>query len=77
MDAIQLLTSTSNMQWDYDQDADVLYISAGKPQAAVGVDLGDGLVLRYSEDKSAIVGLTVIGLKSRLEQSEVAVSISE
>ncbi len=58
------------MQWDYDQEADVLYMSVGDPQPALGIDIGEGLVLRYSETQSAIVGLTVIGLKSRLEQTQ-------
>jgi uncharacterized protein YuzE len=29
-----------NLQWDYDAEADVLYISIGKPQNAEGVDIG-------------------------------------
>ncbi|MGB7250969.1 MAG: DUF2283 domain-containing protein, partial [Phormidesmis sp.] len=58
------------MDWNYDQKADVLYISVGEPQPALGIDIGEGLILRYSEAQSAIVGLTVIGLKSRLEQTQ-------
>ena len=70
MDTAQLLNPNLKMQWDYDPEADVLYMSVGEPQPALGVDIGDGLVLRYSEAQSAIVGLTVIGLKSRLQQTQ-------
>jgi uncharacterized protein YuzE len=75
MDATQLLDPTLKMNWDYDQEADVLYLSLGEPQPAVGVDIGEGLVLRYSEIQSAIVGLTVIGLKSRLEQTQQVIPL--
>ncbi|MEO1396849.1 MAG: DUF2283 domain-containing protein [Cyanobacteria bacterium J06634_5] len=70
MEIAQLLNPNLQMQWDYDPNADVLYMSVGEPQPALGVDIGEGLVLRYSETQSAIVGLTVIGLKSRLEQTQ-------
>ena len=32
----------------------------------MGVDIGDGLVLRYDETSREMVGLTVIGLRDRL-----------
>lgn len=68
MDATQLLNPNLQMKWDYDQEADVLYMSMGDPQPALGFDIGEGLVLRYSEAQAKIVGLTVVGLKSRLDQ---------
>ena len=52
--------------WSYDQGADVLYLSFGAPRPAVGVDIGEGLVLRYDETQREVVGLTVIGLHDRL-----------
>ncbi|MEM8505028.1 MAG: DUF2283 domain-containing protein [Cyanobacteria bacterium P01_D01_bin.1] len=76
MDATQLLNSNLPMQWDYDQDADVLYMSVGQPQPALSVDIGEGLVLRYSEAQSAIVGLTTIGLQSRLEKAQEPIFMS-
>jgi hypothetical protein len=44
----------------------VLYLSIGKPKAAVGVDIGEGMVVRYDEKEKSVVGLTVIGLRARL-----------
>ncbi len=52
--------------WEYDPEADVLYLSVGEPRPAVGIDIGDGLVLRYDEARNEVVGLTVIGLRERL-----------
>jgi uncharacterized protein YuzE len=52
--------------WEYDEAADVLYLSLGDPGPAVGVDLGEGIVLRYDECRQEVVGLTLIGLRARL-----------
>ncbi len=66
MDAVRILDKPGNLTWDYDEDADVLYISVGEPKPAIGVDVGDGLILRYDEKKHEVVGLTVIGVRDRL-----------
>ena len=52
----------------YDGEADTLYISFGKPRPAVGIDMGDGVVVRYDEKAKEVVGLTIIGVGRRLEQ---------
>ena len=54
------------LNWDYDAEADVLYLSIGEPQPALGVDIGEGVILRYDEAHNEVVGLTLIGLRSRL-----------
>ena len=68
MEAMSIFRDTQPMSWDYDEAADVLYLSVGDPQPAVGVDIGDGIVLRYDEGRQEVVGLTLIGLKARLMQ---------
>ena len=55
-----------NVEWDYDDGADVLYISFGKPKPVIGVDVGKGVILRYDEKEKKIVGMTIIGLKGML-----------
>jgi uncharacterized protein YuzE len=52
----------------YDGEADVLYISVGKPRPAVGVDIGEGVIVRWGEKKKEIVGLTIIGLRACLTE---------
>jgi uncharacterized protein YuzE len=66
MDAVTILEEPQDLQWDYDEDADVLYLSISEPQPAVGIDIGEGLVLRYDEVEQNVVGLTIIGLRARL-----------
>jgi uncharacterized protein YuzE len=69
MEAIKILDKKENLNWEYDEDADVLYISIGKPPKALGVDIGEGAVIRYREETGEVVGLTLIGLKERLLSS--------
>jgi uncharacterized protein YuzE len=69
MEAIKILDKKENLNWEYDEDADVLYISIGKPRKALGVDIGEGAVIRYREETGEVVGLTLIGVKERLISS--------
>jgi hypothetical protein len=34
------------MTWDYDGEADTVYLSFGEPRPAVGVDVGEGVIVR-------------------------------
>lgn len=72
METIKILEKPAEIAWDYDEEADVLYLSVGKPQPAVGVDLGEGVILRYDETRREVVGLTLIGLRERLMKGLVA-----
>lgn len=65
MDTIRILEKIEGLNWEYDEEADVLYLSVGPPKQAVGIDIGKGLVVRYDESAREIVGLTVIGLRER------------
>jgi len=49
MEAIRILEGKPNLNWEYDEEADVLYVSVGEPQPALGVDIGEGVILRYDE----------------------------
>ena len=65
---MKILEKPSAITWDYDEDADILYLSIGEPQPALGIDIGEGVVLRYNEVRKEVVGLTLIGLRARLMQ---------
>jgi uncharacterized protein YuzE len=50
---------------DYDQEADVLYISFERPQKATDTELTDeGLLLRYRHKQ--LVGVTVLDASTRI-----------
>ena len=62
-----MVEKPEQVSWEYDREADVLYISFGKPQPAVSLDLGSGIVARYLENSHKVVGFTIIGLKNVLK----------
>ena len=69
MEAIKLFEKKDvPLDWEYDGEADTLYISFGKPRAALGVDVGEGIIVRYDEKAREVVGLTLIGVGKRLEE---------
>lgn len=69
MEAVKLFDKKDvPLDWEYDGEADTLYISFGKPRAALGVDVGEGIVVRYDEKAREVVGLTLIGVGKRLEE---------
>jgi uncharacterized protein YuzE len=68
MEALKILEGKPQLDWEYDEEADVLYISVGKPRPAVGVDIGEGVIVRWDEKRKEIVGLTIIGLRARLAE---------
>ena len=49
---------------DYDEEADVLYVSFDRPQKATDTEMtDDGLLLRYRDD--SLVGITVLNASTR------------
>lgn len=69
MEALKIFEKKPALNWEYDEEADVLYISVGKPRPAVGTDIGEGVIVRYDDKKQEIVGLTIIGFRARTLQS--------
>jgi uncharacterized protein YuzE len=66
METLKILEKPAAVTWDYDEEADVLYLSVGEARPAVGVDIGEGVIVRYDESRREVVGLTLIGLRARL-----------
>ena len=55
---------TTKMWIDYDQEADVLYISFKRPQKATDSEmLENGILLRHKEDE--LVGVTILEASKR------------
>lgn len=69
MEALRILEKPGTITWDYDEEGDVLYLSIGEPQPAAGIDIGEGVIIRYDEVRKEVVGLTLIGLRARLLKS--------
>jgi uncharacterized protein YuzE len=43
----------------YDKDADLLYITEGKPREAIGEMMDDGIIVRR-DSKKKIIGFTIV-----------------
>ena len=69
MEALKILENSPTLNWEFDEEADMLYISVGKPRPAVGTDIGEGVIVRYDEKKKEVVGLTIIGFRARTLKS--------
>ena len=56
--------SLEKIDLDYDNEADGLYISFGKPREAKGsVEVEDGIIYRIADNE--VVGITITDFKSR------------
>jgi uncharacterized protein YuzE len=68
MEAVKLFDKKdAPLDREYDGEADTLYIGFGKPKQAVGVDVGEGVIVRYDEKAQEVIGLTLIGVGKRME----------
>ncbi len=65
MEVLKILERKESLDWEYDEEADVLYISLGKPEPAEGVDIGEGIIVRIKPETKEVVGLTIIGFSKR------------
>ena len=60
METLNISEKKNKTKWDYDAEADVLYISFGNPKDAEGVDIGEGTIIRIQPDTNEIIGVTII-----------------
>ncbi len=60
METLNISERKDKIKWDYDAEADVLYISFGNPQKAEGVDIGEGTIIRVQSDSKEIIGVTIL-----------------
>ena len=60
METLNIIENKDSIKWDYDAEADVLYISFGNPKNAEGVDIGEGTIIRIEPDSKEIIGVTIL-----------------
>jgi len=59
--------SLKKIDFDYDEEADVLYISFGKPREAKdSVEVENGVVYRLADNE--VVGITITEFKARTQK---------
>ena len=60
MESLKIAKKNQNVEWDYDAEADALYLSIGNPRVAEGVNIGGGIIVRVNPKTKEIVGITII-----------------
>ena len=65
METLNISEKKNKIKWDYDAEADVLYISFGNPKNAEGVDIGEGTIIRIQQDSKEIIGVTILNPLNR------------
>jgi uncharacterized protein YuzE len=64
----------NNLQYFFDKEADVLYVSKGNPKADVeSEEVGDGIIARLDPVTGEIVGFTILNFLKRSEQGLPAI----
>ena len=58
----------NEVQFHYDREADVLYLSVGRPQKAKTIETGEDFVLRLHPKTEKVVGLTIINFSRHFPQ---------
>ena len=56
------------VQFHYDREADVLYLSIGKPQKAKTIEISEDFVLRLHPKSGQVVGMTIINFAKHFPQ---------
>lgn len=59
----------------YDQEADVLYFSQGKPSAAKTREAADDVILRFSPKTGKVSGFTILNFRKRLKKTSHPISL--
>jgi uncharacterized protein YuzE len=65
METLNISEKKNKKKWDYDAEADILYISFGNPGKAEGVDIGEGTIIRIQPETKEIIGLTILSPLNR------------
>ena len=69
METLKMIGSKKNLNWDYDSEADVLYLTFGDPQVAEGIDINDGTIVRVNSVTGEICGITILNPLKRTIKS--------
>ena len=65
MEALKIMENNKDMNWNFDAEADVLYISSGNPKKAISLDIGEGTILRFDSETNNVIGVTILNVSKR------------
>ena len=56
----------------FDREGDILYLSVGKPRPAIAKELGDDIIVRVDPKSHRVVGCTILNLTKRFGRMKKA-----
>ena len=59
----------------YDQEADVLYVTCGKPEYTDYVEHSDSVILRLDPETERVVGFTIIDCSQHFTKQELDITL--
>ena len=63
------------LRFFFDRDADILYLSVGKPRPAISKEVGDDILVRVDPKSHQVVGCTILNLTKRFGKMKTAESL--
>lgn len=70
------MSTKKQLNYFYDQEADIAYISKGKPSKKdISDEIGDGVVARYDAKTNEIKGLTILHFAGRASKQSNTVKL--
>ena len=60
------------VHFHYDREADVLYLSVGRPRRAKTVEMGEDFILRLHPKTAEVIGMTIIDFSRHFPQLKPA-----
>lgn len=65
-----MIRNKDGMKIGYDQEADVLYVTCGKPEYTTYVEHSDSVILRLDPETERVVGFTIIDFSQHFAEQE-------
>lgn len=65
-----MFTSTLGINYDYDEDEDILYVTIGKPTPSVSEEIEEGILIRRDIKTHKLTGVTILDYKDRIKNNE-------
>ena len=70
-----MIRSKDGMKIFYDQEADVLYVTRGKPEYTDYVERSDDVILRLDPKTKRLVGFTIIDFSQHFAKQESDIAL--
>ena len=60
----------TKINYDYDEDDDILYLSIGKPKPSITTEVEEGILIRKDINTGKIIGVTILDYMDRVNKNE-------